>query len=79
MSDLTLDERAIAKLLAEGYTPLELSERLGISRWAVYQRIHYAGRKLPGRGSVTIRLVRWWCLVGLVEEAARLRALESAA
>jgi DNA-binding NarL/FixJ family response regulator len=75
MSDLSLDERVIAKLIAEGCDVTEIAERLGLGLDAVRQRIARAGRKIGGRGTPMIRLTRWWCLVGRLEAEARLQAL----
>ena len=77
--DLSLTERAVAKLVAEGCEAMEVAERLGLSLYAVQHRIRDAAGKLEGRGAPTVKLTRWWCLVGLPEAQAQREALERAA
>ena len=48
LAALTPDEQRLMRLYLEGYSPDEISKQLGLNRYAVYQRMHRAVKKMRG-------------------------------
>jgi DNA-binding CsgD family transcriptional regulator len=68
----TLDrDKQILSLLAEGLTQVEIAKRLGITKWALYQRIKGIDNLGFGRVTQTLREAARKRAVGRVNPKAR--------
>jgi DNA-binding CsgD family transcriptional regulator len=57
MAELTPRQLAVGRLLAEGFRPAAIADRLGISPRTVQQHISDAADRLPGPGRPQHRLL----------------------
>jgi DNA-binding NarL/FixJ family response regulator len=57
---LTPRTREIVELIVEGWSHPDIAAKLGIKRNTVAQAVHQLGRRLPGRGTPIVKLIRWW-------------------
>lgn len=52
-------QREVAELLAAGYSHRETAQELGISQHTVRQHARTIHYRLPGSGSLRVRIVAW--------------------